>query len=182
VVDLFNFEHKFSTDEKATVTVTKAARQSVQERQRDIFESHRHRAFSLAFYMTGSELEAEEILARTFIHAFRKSAEPDSFGVDSALIREFRQRFCLSEEQSFATTSEDSELRGENINRNDLETAIQLLPANERLVFLLRDVEGYSTDVIARLLDMRQVEIERAAFSARLRLRQALALRTPEAA
>jgi DNA-directed RNA polymerase specialized sigma24 family protein len=186
---LFNFERKFSSQETAAVTVTRAARQSVEERQKDVFESHRHRAFSLAFYMTGSEIEAEEILAGTFVRVFQRDAEPDGFAVDCSLIREITQRFPLigqpSHEQPSAAISKDADLHGGNVHRCDLEAAIQGLPENERLVFLLRDVEGYSAEAIAKLLQVPQPQVERAAFSARLRLRQmlsALALRAPEAA
>jgi RNA polymerase sigma-70 factor (ECF subfamily) len=182
---LFQFEHEFSILETATVSVTEAAKRSVEQRQRDVFESHRHRAFSLAFYMTGSEIEAEEILAKTFVRAFRKDPEPDGFQVDSSLVRELAKRFSLCQEQPAAVIPQGPDLGCGNVHRNDLEAAILELPANERLVFLLRDVEGYSTEAAARLLDLPLPQIERTAFSARLRLRQTLvayASATPEAA
>ena len=173
-VVLLNFEDKFSIRKTATIAVTEAAEQSVEQRQRDVFESHRHRTFSLAFYMTGSEIEAEEILVQTFARAFRKDAEPDGFGVDSSLVHELAQRFSLKQEQPAAVISQGSDLSGANVHRCDLEAAIQRLPPNERLVFLLRDVEGYSPEVTAKLLEVPLPEIERTAFSARLRLRQML--------
>ncbi len=49
------------------------------------------------------------------------------------------------------------------------------LPANERLLFLLRDVEGYTPAAIARLLDIPESQVQRACFSARIRLCQVLA-------
>ena len=49
------------------------------------------------------------------------------------------------------------------------------LPANERLLFLLRDVEGYSPAMIGRLLDIPEAQVMRSCFSARIRLRQVLA-------
>lgn len=171
---LFKFEHEFSIRETATIAVTEAAEQSVEQRRRDVFESHRHRAFSLAFYMTGSEIEAEEILAQTFVRAFQKDAEPDGFGVDSSLVCELAQRFSLRQEQPAAVVSQDSALGEAHVHRSDLEAAIQQLPANERLVFLLRDVEGYSPEATAKLLEVPLPQIERTAFSARIRLRQML--------
>ncbi|MGC2500822.1 MAG: hypothetical protein WA400_01700, partial [Silvibacterium sp.] len=71
------------------------AKQSVEARQRDIYESHRHRTFALAYYMTGNELEAEQILTNTFVSAFRSASEPDGPDVDSALLEELRRRSCL---------------------------------------------------------------------------------------
>ena len=49
------------------------------------------------------------------------------------------------------------------------------LPANERLLFLMRDVEGYAPAAIARLLDIPEAQVQRACFSARIRLCQVLA-------
>ena len=92
-VALFNFEREFSAE--SNLVVSQAAKQSCEQQQRDVYESHRHRTFSLAFYMTGNEMEAEEILATTFVRAFQQSQQPDGFAVDSALVSELSQRFPL---------------------------------------------------------------------------------------
>ncbi len=170
---MFQFEHEFSILETATVAVTEAAERSVEQRQRDVFESHRHRAFSLAFYMTGNEIEAEEILAKTFVRAFRKVRSRTVFKWIRLSCR-VAKRFSLRQEQSAAVIPQGPGLGCANVHRNDLEAAILGLPANERLVFLLRDVEGYSPEAAARLLEVPLPQIERTAFSARLHLRQTL--------
>ena len=95
-VALFNFEREFSAE--SNPVVSQAAKQSCEQQQRDVYESHRHRTFSLAFYMTGNEIEAEEILATTFIRAFQQNEQPDGFAVDSALVNELSQRFPLKKE------------------------------------------------------------------------------------
>ena len=59
--------------------------------------------------------------------------------------------------------------------RADLEIAVRSLPANERLVFLLRDVEGYAIPAIAQLLDIPEARVQRTCFAARIRLAQILA-------
>jgi RNA polymerase sigma-70 factor, ECF subfamily len=170
---MFDLEREFSPER---TTVTQAVKQSVEQRRRDVFESHRLRTFSLAFYMTGNELEAEEILLNTFVRAFRKSERPDARGIDSALICEFRERFCLEPELPAATPPGECGARVRNVRRPELEAALLDLPANERLLYLLRDVEGYSPDVIAGLLNVSKPELQRQLFSARLRLCQRLAV------
>jgi RNA polymerase sigma-70 factor (ECF subfamily) len=170
---LFEFERDLSTE--STILVAQAAKQSREQQQRDVYESHRHRTFSLAFYMTGNEMEAEEILATTFIRAFQQSEQPDSFAVDSALVGELGQRFPLKKEEPAAVISLGSNLSHRNVRRPDLEAAVQSLPANERLLFLLRDVEGYSAALIGRLLDIPEAQVQRSCFSARIRLCQILA-------
>jgi RNA polymerase sigma-70 factor (ECF subfamily) len=171
-VALFNFEREFSSE---STLVSRAARQSCEQQQRDVYESHRHRAFSLAFYMTGNEIEAEEILTTTFVRAFQQSEQPDAFVVDSALVGELGRRFPLRREEPSAVVTPGIGLSHRNVLRPDLESAVRNLPPNERLLFLLRDVEGYSPANIARLLDISEAQVKRACFSARIRLCQVLA-------
>jgi RNA polymerase sigma-70 factor (ECF subfamily) len=170
---LFKFERELSPE--SNLVVSQAAKQSCEEMQRDIYESHRHRTFSVAFYMTGNEMEAEEILATTFIRAFQQSEQPDGFAVDSALVGELSQRFPLNKEEAPAVVSAGLGTSHRNVRRPDLEDAVRKLPANERLLFLLRDVEGYAPAMIARLLDISEAQVHRACFSARIRLCQVLA-------
>lgn len=154
---------------------SQAAKQSCEQQQRDVYESHRHRTFSLAFYMTGNEIEAEEILTATFVRAFLEDEQPDGFAVDSALIAELSNRFALRQEEPAAVLAAGGGLSHRNVRRPDLEVAVRNLPPNERLLFLLHDVEGYSPAMIARLLDLPEARIQRICFSARIRLYQGLA-------
>lgn len=186
----------FSSDRQARgnsakIVALRQAKQSAEARQRDIYDSHRHRTFALAYYMTGNELEAEQILTRTFVRAFGALPEPGRDDVDSALIAELRQRFHLRPEnpapatpacETSAETSADSssDLGDRNVRRTDLEEAIQQLPAIERLLFLLRDVEGYSSAAIAQLIEIPEPQVQRSLFSARLRIRKLLAQQQAE--
>jgi RNA polymerase sigma-70 factor, ECF subfamily len=172
---VFEFDRPFSTEGKNIRIVREAAGQTLEQRQRDVYDSHRHRVFSLAYYMTGNEVEAEQILGNTFVRAFQQAEQPDATGVDSSLIEEFHQRFPLHHVEPAAVATPQAALTKENVRRTDLEEAIQFLPANERLVFLLRDVEGYPAAAIAKLLQMPEAQVQRIAFSARIRLRQVLA-------
>lgn len=169
---LFNFEREFSAE--SNPAVSQAAKQSCEQQQRDVYESHRHRTFSLAFYMTGNEMDAEEILAATFIRAFQENQQPDGNVVDAALVTELSQRFPLKKEEPAAVASSGTGL-SRNVRRPDLEDAVRSLPPNERLLFLLREVEGYAPAAIARLLDIPESQVLRTCFSARIRLCQVLA-------
>ncbi len=170
---MFNFKREFSGE--SNLVRSQAAKQSCEQQQRDVYESHRHRTFSLAFYMTGNEMEAEEVLATTFIRAFQQNENPDAFAVDSALVTELGERFPLKEEEAPAVVSQGGGIHQRNVRRTELEAAVGKLPPNERLLFLLRDVEGYDPALIARLLDMTEAQVVRTCFSARIRLRQILA-------
>jgi RNA polymerase sigma-70 factor, ECF subfamily len=170
---LFKFEREIFA--ASNLVASQAAEQSCEQQQRDVYESHRHRAFSLAFYMTGSEIEAEEILATTFVRAFQEQQRPDGFTVDSALVHELGQRFPLQIEEAPAVIVPGLWASHRNVRRPDLEAAVRNLPANERLLFLLRNVEGYSPAMISRLLDIPESQVQRSCFSARIRLGQLLA-------
>ena len=131
-VTLFNFEREFSAE--SNLVVSQAAKQSCEQQQRDVYESHRHRTFSLAFYMTGNEIEAEEILTTTFVHAFQQSEQPDAFAIDSALLNQLGQRYPLRKEVPAAVPSPGNGLSPRNVRRPDLEVAIRDLPPNDRAV------------------------------------------------
>ena len=156
------------------VAVTQAEERAIEQVQRDIYDSHRHRIFSLSYYMSGNELAAEQLLKDCFVRAFEADPKPDAALIDSALIAELRSSFPFTPGPSATITGQDA-LGSKNVRRTDLEEALTQLPPAERLLFLLRDVEGYSPEAISRLMDIPQSETSRVLFSARIRLRSILA-------
>jgi len=162
-------------EENTTEIVTAQSEEcSVEQVRRDIYDSHRHRIFSLAFHMTGNELEAERLLTDSFVRAFQADPKPDSGVIDAAFIAGLRSHCPLTPTVP-ASLSGSVEMSGRNVRRTDLEEAIRELPPMERLAFLLRDVEGYSTEAIAELTEVPQAAVVRTLFSARIRLRSILA-------
>lgn len=180
---MFNFERDFRGS-GARIEERQISESSLEQRQRDVYETHKHRTFAVAFYMTGNELEAEEVLENTFVRAFGVAPEPDGSGVDVAMVDELRDWLPLDEATSPALVVPGESLHGRNVKRTELEEALKDLPPNERIVFLLRDVEGYAADRVAALLDLPKPMVERTLLSARIRMRQSLAgmLRKPQAA
>jgi RNA polymerase sigma-70 factor, ECF subfamily len=172
---LFNLERQFSPGGTPGIVAADSRKLSAEQQQRDVFDSHRHRVFSVAFYMTANEIEAEKILTDTFARVF-SSAEPSSGQhVDQVLIDELSQRFLLDTVPS-ACPDPDLLLQRGSGRRTALEEALPNLPAIERLVFLLRDVEGYPAARIAPLVQLSETEVQRTAISARIRMRNELAM------
>lgn len=160
----------------AKMTAREMAPQSLEQRQRDIYDSHRHRVYSVSCYMTGSELEAEEILRGAFIRAFRQVDEPDHDLIDQALLEQLRESAVLVQDEELLPPPTICCLpQRHNILRTELEDAIRCLPSTERIVFLFTDVEGYPANRIADLLHVSNAEVLRAALNARMRLRAELA-------
>jgi RNA polymerase sigma-70 factor, ECF subfamily len=141
----------------------------------EAYEENRHRVYSLAFWMTDNELAAEELMINTFCRVFASSAAPDADAVDRALLAELRELMplgCLTLE--CAPCQNVVGMRG-NTKRVDLERAVVQLPATERMVFLLHDVERYDHARIGRMLGLTEQECASGLHQARLRLRELLA-------
>jgi RNA polymerase sigma-70 factor (ECF subfamily) len=167
---LFDFE-KFTAKHAAR----QMSAQRLEDRQRDVYESHRHRVFSLSYYMSGSEIEAEDLLRETFVAAFRRAIDPDQGTVDAALVDQLTDHLLLEETEFVPVPTSALLPQRRNILRADLEEAIRCLPPKERLIFLLMDVEGYPAPRIASLLEMTESAVIRTAVVARMRLRHELA-------
>jgi len=137
-----------------------------------IYEENCHRIYSLAFWMTDNELTAEELASNVFLRAFAGTASPTTDQIDRAFLAEVREMtavgtLTLSLHASAATTS----IRG-NVKRVHLERAVVQLPATEKLIFLLHDVEGYEHAKIARLLGIETQESQYGLHQARVLIRE----------
>ncbi len=146
---------------------------TAEQKRRDVFEAHRHRVFSISYYMTANEVEAEEILTGAFVRAFSQTPAPDAAGVDRALLDELGRRFSLAPEPP-AYADGSGGLGRTQVRRTDMEEAVATLPPRERLVFLLKDVEGYAPARIAGLLGCEEPDVLKTLFSARIRMRNAV--------
>jgi RNA polymerase sigma-70 factor (ECF subfamily) len=145
------------------------------ERLKQIYEEHKHRIYSLAFWMTDNELEAEELTAITFQRVFSATNQPTAEQIDRALVAELRESrpigvLTLSCEQ--AKQVEEVRTRTKRVH---LERAVVQLPATERLIFLLHDVTGRDHLSIARLVGLSETETINGLHQARLRIRELLA-------
>jgi RNA polymerase sigma-70 factor, ECF subfamily len=170
---LFNFDRAFSNGQNSAVF--SSTQRSLQDRQRDIYDSHRHRVFALAYYMVGNEVHAEETLTQTFVRAFDADPEPNANSVDAALMVELKERVGFEEQEPHFEARPEDSLATRNVLRTDLEEAVGELPPVERLVFLLKDVEGYSNEAVSRVMEIPEEKLPRILMSARLRLRSVLA-------
>lgn len=142
---------------------------------REIYEQNRHRVYSLAFWMTDSELAAEELMTRVFCRAFEDTKTPGADDIDRALLAELRLSFDLGVLTLDCAPCERVLAVRRNTLRVELERAVVQLPATEKLMFLFHDVDGYDHARIAHLLGTTQDGSRRGVHQARLRLREILA-------
>lgn len=141
---------------------------------KQVYEEHRHRVYSLAFWMTDNEIAAEDLMANTFIRVFASSPDPDGEAIDRALLTEVRELMPVG-----ILTLDCAPAVGEGMRRNikrvHLERAVVQVPPTERLIFLMHDVESYDHARIARTLGVTPEDSQQGLHQARLRLREILA-------
>lgn len=141
----------------------------------EIYNGHCHRIYSLAFYLTDNELAAEQLVANTFLRAFALSDGPRTEHVDRAFLTEARELMPIgSLTLDSKLSTEPRNIRG-NVKRVHLERAVVQLPATEKLVFLLHDVENYEHQRISDLLGISKEDSQSALHNARIQIRELLA-------
>ena len=137
-----------------------------------IYHEHQNRVYNLAFYLTDNELLAESLSARVFANTFAQNATPSAEVLDRALIAELRQDMEIGTFTLDEPVCEETSNARRNVKRAVLERAVVALPATERIIFLLHDVEGYDHSRIARTLDINTDECKRGLHQARLAVRR----------
>jgi RNA polymerase sigma-70 factor, ECF subfamily len=136
-----------------------------------VYGEHCHRIYSLAFWMTDNELTAEQLSTNTFLRAFASSGEPKAEQIDQAFLAEIRELTTIGTLTLNSVSSETKSVCG-NVKRVHLERAVVELPATEKMIFLLHDVEGYTHEKIARLLGLDVKESQFGLHQARLQMRE----------
>jgi RNA polymerase sigma-70 factor (ECF subfamily) len=150
------------------------ARESTNVRYSKVYNQHSHRIYSLAFWMTDNELLASELASSAFLRAFSGPGSPGADQIDEAFLAEVRDYTTIGTlTLNVAVGPETRSIHG-NVKRVHLERAVVQLPATERLIFLLHDVEGYQHERIGRLLGMSMQECQLGLHQARVSIREAL--------
>jgi RNA polymerase sigma-70 factor (ECF subfamily) len=169
------------------------ARQGDGDAFRVLVEAHARRAFSLAFRLTGSAQDAEDVVQESFIRAYRRLPSFESranFGtwlhriVVNCAIDSIRARHPQAtdadgdvaeaiEIMPSDTPSPERLARSAEVRRH-LAASMEKLTALERLAFVLRHDEGRSIDEIGRTLGIRESAAKHAVFRAVRKLRASL--------
>jgi RNA polymerase sigma-70 factor (ECF subfamily) len=166
----------------------------------ELLDRYEDKVFRLAYRFVRNESEAKEILQDTFLSIWRKL---DTFKGDSqfsswvyrvtantALMRLRTQRRhpevsteelpagFLDENRQLSAGDNwsrrpDDQLQSEELRRH-IQAAVDALPELYRTVFLVRDVEGLSTEETAELLHVSIPTVKTRLHRARLALRDAI--------
>ncbi|MBN1317356.1 MAG: sigma-70 family RNA polymerase sigma factor [Anaerolineales bacterium] len=165
----------------------------------ELVESYSPKIFRLALKMMGDEAEAEEVLQETFLQVvrhidnFRGHASIGTWlyriASNQALMKLRKkqpERVPLDHSengispeilhiQSNWTRLPETRLLDVEANKV-MERAIQDLPENLRVVFVLRDIEGLSTADTAQTLDLSISAVKSRLLRARIKLRNELSI------
>jgi len=139
------------------------------------YEEHQNRIYNLAFYLTDNELTAEALSARVFSNVFAVNLTPSAEVLDRALINELRATMAIGALSLNIPVSTETANARRNVKRAVLERALMEVPATERLIFLMHDIEGYDHSRIARIIGISTDESLNGLHQARLALRRAVA-------
>lgn len=158
----------------------------------------------LALRLTGDEAEAEDVVQETFLNAFRAIASFEGrselstwlYRIATNIVMMRRRR--LQPERIPVDGLDETEEAGATppalldpccLPERDYETAetwaaleqaIRELPESLRVVFVLRELEGLSTEATAAALGLSPDVVKTRLYRARLRLRERLAPFFPE--
>ncbi len=167
----------------------------------EVFDRYYDNVFNLAFRLMGDYDEAQDLTQEVFLHAFRAY---ESFRGEAQVFtwlyritvnlaknrykqlqREREHRWEIldehedEEEESEPFAWEDTRLSPETLlERKELSEAIQKaideLPEEQKITFVLRDIEGLSYQEIAKILGCSVEAVKSRLFRARSALRKKL--------
>lgn len=164
----------------------------------ELVERYAQRVFRVARHITKNDQDAEDVLQDTFFKAYSRLDQFEGnskfytwivrIAVNEALMRMRRgkNRVTLSLDQELATkdgavqrdlpaeTEDPEESFSRTELRDGLTQAIDSLSETYRPVFVLRDVEGLSTEETAEMLDLSISAVKSRLLRARIQLRQKL--------
>ena len=156
--------------------------------------------YHVALHILGDEQDAEDVLQETYLKALRSLPTFEGrsslmtwlyrIAVNEALmaVRRRKPQALSVEEPDPDDEAESQEMEivdfcclpeGELLSaeaRRALDQAVQHLPANLRVVFVMRDMEGLSIQDTAEALSLGENNVKTRLLRARLRLRQELSL------
>jgi RNA polymerase sigma-70 factor, ECF subfamily len=164
----------------------------------ELVNRYEARLFSISQHITHNREDAEDAVQETFLKVFRKLTqfrEDSQFSTWLIRITVNESLTKLRKRRSISEVSMDGDLQGEEHIpplefadwaphpeklysgcelRKILRSALQELRPGLRLVFVLRDVEGLSTDEAAEVLQLTQAAVKARLWRARLWLRERL--------
>jgi RNA polymerase sigma-70 factor, ECF subfamily len=127
-----------------------------------LYHEHASALMAVAYRLTGSRADAEDVLHDVFLGLPEALGKYEERGSLSAWLKQITTRVALTRLRSRARTREielDESVRVASHEPADtlerVHRAIRSLPTTLRVVFVLREIEGYSHSEIGEILGIR---------------------------
>lgn len=145
-----------------------ACRLNHRESQIKIYELYYKAMYNVSFRITGSTMEAEDIMQESFLEAFKKIDTFRGEGAFGAWLKRIvvnnsinslrKKRELLSIDDAgfdLVDSSEEEATYSENVfcRLEEIRDAIKLLPDNYRIILSLHLLEGYDHEEISEILN-----------------------------
>lgn len=144
------------------------------------------RLFRLAARLSGSELDAQDILQESYLRAYRGLAERKGFDPKATLdtwlysivtnvalnwVRD-RQRLKVREGHLVPPVESTSGAAEARVALRELSKVLDLLPAEQRIALVLKEIEGLSAKEVATVLGISEGAVEQRLVRARETIRE----------
>ena len=142
------------------VDVIDAARSGSRAALEELYRAHAGAVYALAFRITGTREDAEDVLQDVFVGLPRALRSYDERGRFESWLKRVAARTSLMRlrattrrrEQMLDDAPEPSSPMPAEVERIAVRSALARMPENLRVVFVLREIEGYTHDEIGELL------------------------------
>ncbi len=151
--------------------------------QKSLYDRYKKAMYTIAYRITGSFEEADEVLQDAFLSVFRNLEKFRRESTLGAWIKTIVVRTALKKvkKKKYFEPIEDYHQKEEFINWDNtnldveyLEKAINQLPDGYRTVFVMVEVEGYPHKEIAQMLEISEGTSKSQLFHAKKKLRSIL--------
>ena len=180
-----------ASDQDLVARVTEGDRNAF----RMLVDRHSRSVFRLAYRMTRTEQDAEDVVQETFLRAFRQLHRYESrssfatwiyriasnYALDLIRSKERRQEIALQPVNGngelydvAAHAPLPDRLAFSSQVRQGFDRAMKALSSQERVAFTLRHFEGYSIEQIAATLEISETAAKNSVFRAVQKLRRSL--------
>jgi RNA polymerase sigma-70 factor, ECF subfamily len=187
--------------ENKTEISVEALRAGDREEFSKLVETYSGPIYRLGLKMLGIPMEAEDVLQNTFLKAFQHLKEFEGRSSLSTWLYRIASNEALMvlRKQRPETTFSDAELEGDDSSDYSpvqfadwrhlpeteflssesqiaMDRAVQNLVESQRIVFILRDIEGLSIQETGQVLNLSEAAVKTRLLRARLRLREELSI------
>lgn len=120
--------------------------------------------FALILRLTGNPKTAETLVKKTYVNAWLNISKKDEFTSFARWLKKVAVKTVVKEkiDNDSSTISEPDFL-----SKNPVEKYIQELEFNNKLVFILHDIENFSIEDISKLMGLPDKEIKKILVSTR---------------